>query len=679
MTKKDEQTMSLDLEGDGKPEDAPAKRKPSPEKPAKKAAEEAPVYLLSSNFALPFLFAAGRMAPPVLMGKPTGDAFFDGENRDRLLWRKDDLPADWSDGVRAGRNRYPVALRLAAPPRQYSMPGGATFEAILASDVSALVFANEKERDKFLRLQYDDSDVSDFDFPNEIDPEIFAGSPADRASDDSEDVNAKLKDSDAAKPDRLDSVGLVDSGAEPTAEDSPESDTSMDSKDAAEPSNSPEPEAVERSAKADTPKEDWPPMPAELRVADAMAGLQSFLLAKAPGEEHWMTALVAIDAARGEKDPLGPIAEKLGCAVSVGADKGTAAELEASILCAALTVLLDYPQSAGWPASEVLGAIAGRASEASPKLEAGIRAWEENCGHFLDAEKALSPKQFQDDRNRVQRAVMLLLLRDGKISSLAKTPQGRQDRSAIAAGPVVWTLAATLAAFRTGLAALSVSEKIGGDRMIAPEWLSFLAESGLRMLGSPDPAAPGASALRLEYASGKPLEGTWDVQAGDLGLAVVERDFDPDLRKVLADGQRLGYRFEQDGDAGLRTEFRFEDGRSQTVFLSIDHVSTVRGDKAKPFVRFVSCAESIQSKRKLPKPYVDWAFGRIKARAGALLALNMKLGQSCHFGLSEEHQGLVVVASQCIENMDTDEFEHHLEHVAHTADEYERSLGRDDH
>jgi hypothetical protein len=301
-----------------------------------------------------------------------------------------------------------------------------------------------------------------------------------------------------------------------------------------------------------------------------------------------------------------------------------------------------------------------------------LLVWENKCREVLNV--VSTPPEFLDEKSIPFRAAMLFILRKD-VESIART---RDDSSSLPIGKQVRCLAALMAASRMGLRRLPAQFKIppGGD--IAKKWLGSLGSRIIEDLVQPeDKSSTAFVKLKNEYRSLGTLQGEWVIRRGPTELFRITRFFEPDLLRIHAIGTSLGYEMEEYGELGLKTRFSWKSGRAQTVFLELVR----RSSKDQAVLRFWSPALNLAPARKSKKS--PWPATKLKRGLGLnglvdLLERNAKTSMNCRFAVDREKELLVVIVDQLLATMDEQEFSKHVEHVAKTADDFERDQGLDE-
>ena len=140
-------------------------------------------------------------------------------------------------------------------------------------------------------------------------------------------------------------------------------------------------------------------------------------------------------------------------------------------------------------------------------------------------------------------------------------------------------------------------------------------------------------------------------------------------------GRELGYDFEECGDDCLSTTFLYDDGRKQTVRMSLQR----RSSGGPPYIRFWSPALDLSATKKTGKS--AWPTAALKKLTKPflidLLERNAHPGLKCRFAISRDQQAVIVLVDQLVGSLDEQEFRQHVEHVARVADSFEKERGED--
>ena len=134
--------------------------------------------VFSSNFTMGPLFSRGVLLAPGA-GESTEVAFFDSAG-DRLLHRATQIPASWvADASMSVRNLVPLAIELHRGVSVRRAP--LSVEYVLLEDVEALVFRDERERDRVLSATFGDFSLKALSIEARIDADAFVA-PAETLS-----------------------------------------------------------------------------------------------------------------------------------------------------------------------------------------------------------------------------------------------------------------------------------------------------------------------------------------------------------------------------------------------------------------------------------------------------------------------------------------------------------------
>ena len=577
-------------------------------------------YVLCSNWSIGPLLARGCLLPPGA-GDLTEISFFDEQHRDALLFSRRSIPAGWCAALRESRrNTFPIGIRLrGSGMRLGKSPTDMSGRAISIGDVDALVFSDSKEMKNFSSMAFADLDPMGLGVTLEVVPEVFEGSDPD------------------------------------------------------EESEQPQTTAVA----AHSPTDD--PARIQLRRADALAALRAVLLAAAPGTRPWVESLLRTSGKAGdvEGEEGAWVAAIMRGILTSGEEKEQS--LESALLAGCSSVLLEeFGLEAGWPATEVLARIeeATRRRCADDVLAADgptFERWSERCREVLEAR--VEPQPLRDDRSVGLRAIIFLLLR-AEIEPILETQSGEDSGTVLEVGPQVRTLAACLAAVRTGLRSLPSELKILKGSVEPRSWTDYLGRGVLAHLGyESELRRTDADALTANYRTIGLLQGEWVLAEGGRELTRKPREVDPALTRLAAMGRELGYDLAEHGDAALGVSLRWPDGRGQPVFLGVrrDNVG------ASPIVRFWSPALDVSSGGKGAKKWPTPALNKTKKTFLLyLLERNASPDLSCRFAISREEEAVIVLVDQLLATLDDQEFQQQIEHVARVADDFERERGVDE-
>jgi len=571
--------------------------------------------VLSSNFTVGPLLARGALLPDAL----EGDALLASDTSLRLRWAHGSL-ADGSVSalVESARNVIPIAIRLRPDHsvRRLAIPGCSdSVEAICVSDVEALAFRTEKERDRFESLEFSNYDLSSTGICLCVDPSLFE-----------EAVSGPT----------------ATSGPEsPQAQDAPTSPADVDSQPATSANIDDEIRAV--------------------RTADCLTGLLAFLLTHSPGRRSWMNGVQYLFT-KNARRRAGSWPERLASAALGGPVDASPAEK--ALLTALVAVLRRYPVEGGWPSEQVLadtveqakGCLASQDERASGELD----RWAARANDVL-ASKA-EPQSLADDGFVLQRATLLLLLR-GDLDGLAGgevTLNGARRPGALVRGT-----AGALAAMRTGLRAMPARFKAASDMSAPAHWLQYLGEVFLTLLQTPNPIALVPSHLpspTVTYRPIRTLQGEWVTSTSSHEIARTSIEVDHGLERLLTMGQHLGFDFQEHGDDGLVASVPAEDGRAHPVYLEL--IQTGHGNG--PMVRFSAPALTLLSVGPKPRLTRDLAFNLLKRNADP--------GMSCRFAINDRSTEVLVLVDQLLSTLDDAEFVHHIEHVAKVAADFKLAV-----
>jgi len=570
-----------------------------------------PVVVLTSNFTIGPLFSRGCLLPPSLEDPdhPSPDSW------NTLKHLRGRLPRAWGEDIaRMARNVFPIGLVLKGTrsvARIASNVAGSTIEAVRLADVERIAFRCQGELERCCGLEYSNYDTNVLARLAVVDAGVFDGDDA--------QISGAAGDATA---DRCERSREDDDGT---------------------PRHAPRLESV-RDA---------------IRLADCRAALVAYLCTSSPGKHEWIRGLDAVLSGKHGHEAMpwpGPVVRAI-----AGRDPGLP-PVETALLTAVVRNLPKLPVEAGWPADAILRDVSEEATrrlrERSVDSSAEVHAVELWRSRALDVlSSRAEPQSMSDDAYRLQRSLLLLLLRGDLDSIHCPSPSHVGTHGP---GPIVQGIAGLLAAYRTGLRAMPTRYKQSATG--STKWLEYLGDVFMGFVGNArdqELVPVGVPAPKAKYRAVKALQGEWVVALSREEIARLPRLVDPALEELLARGRQLGFDFRDHGEEELVASVSRPGGKSLDVYIQI----LPGRDVGKQMVRFYTKPLDARSPSRAKKISRDVAV--------RLLQHNAESDMSCRFAI-DGNSHVVVLADQLLATLDHDEFRHHVAHVAEVADKFER-------
>ena len=384
------------------------------------------------------------------------------------------------------------------------------------------------------------------------------------------------------------------------------------------------------------------------READSLTGGAAFMVATFPSMGTWMNLLEYVLKGGSVCDVPDGITKEI-----------VRHELERTLFNEAFSMMLEMNPEQGWQAKKVLADLYAKVGSESLSKSDGVQLgrWSNACTDILDNKKAVTP--LGDDRMEVGRALLLLLLRPD--------PQDVIDSrdSSLKPGMEVRCLAAILSGTRCGLEGLSNDIKSVAHRygLFAGLKAQLMNSGWKKSVLHEHIDIPEVNIQSNEWG---PMGTHYKVLVDGKELLEWKDEGPLALTHVRAAAAEAGIKLKYER-AMNRLSYRRElgEGRKQFVYIT-DGVPNAKGENT---IRIWSpCLDFSKPKgRKL----------LTMKRQIKLLEMNSEPDLYCRFAKSESEKMILVISDQILRTMDEPELLAALEHVALTADNYEKEIGLD--
>ncbi len=388
---------------------------------------------------------------------------------------------------------------------------------------------------------------------------------------------------------------------------------------------------------------------ASYMTSDSYVGSAALLISTLPAKKNWLEFSKEVLTQKGATN----LFEKLLSKVIEG-------HLDRELFKVTFSLMQNMDTSEGWQSKNFLKEIydALKITLLKEDEKEHLDMWYKACDDILNNKRNITP--LTDQKMKVGRAILLLLLRPEPDAILDS------QHSSLEPGEEVRAIAAMLSGVRFGFEELPNSIKL---KTPMHELLTCLKADISN-------AAWGKSILNKHVSA--PIV---DIEISDCGnlansykllidktILVENRDEGPiELRLIHTKGESVGIKLRYErGSNRLSYQYSLPEGRFQTVFVSPGE-PTENNERT---IRFSSpCLDISTSKgRKLLN----------KEMYRALLIKNCDSNLYCRFAISEDEKMVFVLSDQLLDTIDNNELEMGLEHVAKTADAFEKEMGLDE-
>lgn len=384
------------------------------------------------------------------------------------------------------------------------------------------------------------------------------------------------------------------------------------------------------------------------KKTDSFVGSVALMSKTIPPKENWLTLMKNILKLKNCDDLPSLIFAEI-----------IQSELERTLFSVTHRMMTQADTLNGWPQKRVLSDIYDSVDKNSlSKNETSqLDKWMTACKDILDNKRQVTP--LADSRMKVGRAILLLLLRPEPVDIIDSI------HSSLEPGLEVLCLAAILSGARYGFEGITNEIKSGmpGYELHANLRADLMnrnyADSPMRKHSDAPTVAVTISDWGVMGQSFKLLVGN--------GELINKNNEGPlELRLVITIAEAAGIKLKYERSHNrLSYRYEFKDNRSQIVYISVGAPN--ENDEAT--VRFWSPCLDVSTKegnKRLTRKMCD-----------KLLAKNCELNIYCRFGVCPIENTVMALSDQIVVTMDQRELISGLEHVAITADNFEKEMGLD--
>jgi hypothetical protein len=333
-------------------------------------------------------------------------------------------------------------------------------------------------------------------------------------------------------------------------------------------------------------------------------------------------------------------------------------ELERSLFSVTYRMMTQADTLNGWQPKRVLSDIYDSVDKESLSKDEILKIdkWMTACTDILDNKRQVTP--LTDSRMKIGRAILLLLLRPDPVDIIDST------HSSLEPGLEVLSLAAILSGARYGFEGLTndIKSAMPGYDLCANLKADLMNRNCADSLMRKHSDAPTVAVNISDWGV---MGQSFKLLVGNDELINKNNEGSLELRLVITIAEAAGIKLKYERSHNrLSYRYEFKDNRSQIVYISVGAPN--ESDEAT--IRFWSPCLDVSTKEGKK---------RLRSMRDKLLAKNCELNIYCRFGVCPIEKAVMALSDQIVVTMDQRELISGLEHVAITADNFEKEMGLD--